>query len=779
MDNTDILIVEDEAIVAADLAGKIKRLGYDISGIAANGEEAVAIAFDKPPHLILMDIRLEGPMDGIKAAEIIRNRHDIPVIYLTAHSDAATLKRAKITDPFGYILKPFEERELAIQIEMALFKHQTDRELREQREWLRVTLTSIGDAVIATDARGCITFMNPVAENLTGWKADEISGKSLSSVFRIVNEQTGQAMEVPVEKVLREGKAVVLTNNTALLTRSGQTVPIEDSAAPILDASGKVIGAVLVFHDVTEKRRSDQALIDSEQRLKRAQEIANLGSWELDLTHDQLTWSDEVFRIFGLAPRAFKATYDAFLDCVHPDDRVMVDAAYSQSITDGRDTYEIDHRIVRKDTGDIRFVHEKCEHIRDERGSIIRSLGMVHDITERKQAEETLRRFNETLERKVAERTALAEARTTQLQALAVELIEVEERERQRIADLLHDDLQQMLAAARLQLDMAQKKLPLEPILENINTLLQESISKSRRLSHELSPAILHHSGLAGVMKWLAQQMDEQFGLKVNLDVCVPEEFDYTPLKPFVFRSVHELLFNVIKHAGTQSAGLFMSVSDGNLIVTVSDDGAGFDTGILHSFNVTTGFGLLSLRERAQHMGGGLEICSTPGDGSRFTMTVPLVSKKSEESREYSKSEGDPPRANTVGLKTSAEVPPIRVLFADDHKVIRQGLIRLMNGQTDIQVVGEASNGHEALEQARQLKPDIVIMDVSMPVMNGIESTGRIKAELPEVRIIGLSMYEDDQIRNTMIQAGAETLVSKAASPAELLDTIYGISRRK
>ena len=207
-----------------------------------------------------MDIWLEGPMDGIQAAEAIRRQHDVPLVYLTAHSDPATLARAKLTGPFGYILKPFEERDLATQIEMALYRHQADRQLRQQREWLRVTLTSIGDAVIATDAEGRITFVNPVAELLTGWKSEEAVGEPVACVFRIVNEQTGQPLEEPVARVLREGRAIELANHAAAVTKDGRTVPVEDSAAPILDAAGQVIGAVLVFHDVTGKRRAEEEL---------------------------------------------------------------------------------------------------------------------------------------------------------------------------------------------------------------------------------------------------------------------------------------------------------------------------------------------------------------------------------------------------------------------------------------------------------------------------------------------------------------------------------------
>ncbi len=222
MSKASILIVEDEAIVAEDLSEKLRRLDYDIIGVAATGKKAVALARERRPNLVLMDIRLKGQMDGVEAAQIIRQECDIAVIYLTAHSEPATLQRAKLTEPFGYILKPFEESDLETHIQIALYKHKADQAVRLQKEWLQVTLQSIGDAVISTDAAGKVTSLNPVAEEMTGWKMAEAQGRPLIEIFNIINEETRRPAPNPVERVLREGKVVGLANHTALISRRRQ-----------------------------------------------------------------------------------------------------------------------------------------------------------------------------------------------------------------------------------------------------------------------------------------------------------------------------------------------------------------------------------------------------------------------------------------------------------------------------------------------------------------------------------------------------------------------------
>jgi len=265
MTNAQILIVEDEGIIAKDIQNTLEGLGYAVLAIASSGKEAIKKAAEALPDLVLMDIVLEGHMDGVEAAERIRDRLHIPVVYLTAYSDNKTLQRAKITEPYGYILKPFSERELYTTIEMALYNHKMEKKLRESEQWLATTLKSIGDAVIANDSEGFVTFMNPVAEVLTGWNQEDAAGKPLEKVFNIINEITGKQAESPVTRVLREGIVVGLANHTVLIAKDGTKYAIDDSGAPIRDVKGNITGVVLVFRDISEKRKMEEEFLKADK----------------------------------------------------------------------------------------------------------------------------------------------------------------------------------------------------------------------------------------------------------------------------------------------------------------------------------------------------------------------------------------------------------------------------------------------------------------------------------------------------------------------------------
>ena len=205
MNPVNILVVEDEIIVAMDIQSRLRKFGYTVLGLADSGEEAIKKAADDSLDLVLMDIHLKGKMDGVEAAQIIHNIFNIPIIYLTANADESTLDRAKITEPFGYILKPFKEKELKFTIEITLSKHRTEKKLKQNEQWLTTVLKSIGDAVITSDASGTVTFMNPIAEELTGWNYSDAFGKEATEVFNIAHEETRIIIESPITQVLQSG----------------------------------------------------------------------------------------------------------------------------------------------------------------------------------------------------------------------------------------------------------------------------------------------------------------------------------------------------------------------------------------------------------------------------------------------------------------------------------------------------------------------------------------------------------------------------------------------
>lgn len=259
MDKTRILIVEDESIVAHDIENMIRNVGYQVCGVVTSGEEAIELATATAPDLILMDIVLRGEVDGVEAAERIRERYNIPIIYLTAHTDDNTLRRAKLTAPVGYSLKPIEQKELLTVIEMALYKHQMELKLREREGWLTTILQSIGEGVIATDRQGNITFMNPVAERMTGWRQSESIHKPLANVLHLIDEESGQLQRLSVPRLISEDLRNPLNSNIMIVNYQ-EKIPIELTTTVITDNMGNATGLVLVLHDLTERRRYEEKL---------------------------------------------------------------------------------------------------------------------------------------------------------------------------------------------------------------------------------------------------------------------------------------------------------------------------------------------------------------------------------------------------------------------------------------------------------------------------------------------------------------------------------------
>ncbi len=398
MPSARILIVEDEGILALDVQQRLTSLGYPLPDIASTGAEAIRKAADGRPDLILMDIMLPGEIDGVTAADRIHARFDIPVIYITAYADEDTLHRAKITEPYGYIIKPFKERELHIAIDMALYKSKMERKLRESEKRWATTLKSIGDAVIATDRDGLVTFMNAVAEGVMGWKLEEVLGRNLTDVFNIINRDTRQPAENPVAKALFEGAVVGLANHTLLITRSGREIPIDDSAAPIKDDRGNISGVILVFRDITERDRAEKERETAEKAVLRAKE-----EWErtfntipdlialLDREHRVVRVNQAMADRLGLAPD--QCIGARCHEVVHGLSRPPDFCPHAQTCRDGGEHVTEVHEAVLG--GDFLV---STTPLCNDGGELIGSIHVARNITERKRMEEELREKSNHLE---------------------------------------------------------------------------------------------------------------------------------------------------------------------------------------------------------------------------------------------------------------------------------------------------------------------------------------------------------------------------------------------
>ena len=570
------------------------------------------------------------------------------------------------------------------------------------------------------------------------------------------------------------------------IVAGGEVKWVHERAEMEYDPAGILQGGFGTVQDISERKRAEQAVQESEQKFRSLVENASDG---IVLTDEQgliIEWNPAQEAITGLPqsvvlgqPLWEVQCRTAYRETGTPPDTERVRSIIRSMLTTGQIPPGVQgiERAIRRADGERRILQSVTYAIPTRQG--FRLGGTSRDVTEHRRTENALQALNVTLEQQVAERTAVAESRARQLQALALQLTEAEERVRRRIADLLHDDLQQLLTASRYQLSVLHPTLQANEtatlILHQVDQLLGQSIEKSRRLSHELSPAVLHHSGLGAAVEWLAHWMEEHHGLHVEVDTKAKSRLDNEALAAFLFRSVQELLLNAVKHSGSDHARVTIKTADNQVLVEVADSGKGFAPQSLEaSRKPGEGFGLLSLRERVRYLGGNLAIDSSPGKGSRISLTVPLEGLKASQRVAPSPPEHASHPAPEETRPRAERHARYRVLIADDHPMMRQGLIAVLDSQSDIEVIGEAADGREAVEMTRRLQPDVVVMDVVMPQMDGIEATAIIKRESPQVRVIGLSMLADEKIARRLKKAGAEGFVPKEQASEALLEAIQG-----
>jgi PAS domain S-box-containing protein len=426
-------------------------------------------------------------------------------------------------------------------------------------------------------------------------------------------------------------------------------------------------------------------------------------------------------------------------------------------------------------SADRRQVYEaRFSPIYNEHGKISAAAHILRNVTERVQSTEALRQARDELEQRVAERTAELQLQTERLRNLAHELVAAEHRERKRLAALLHDDLQQLLVAAKIRLTAATRNVhdvESASALERVLEIVDSAVDASRHLTRQLRPPVLYEAGLVPALQWLATDMNQVHGLDIETDMAELSVPLSDELKALLFESVRELLRNVVKHAGVRAARMCLRHHEPYVEVAVEDRGSGFDAHQLEDAPARHELGLFSIRERLAALGGALRLQGLPGGGTRVELAIPIAADGGVHVRQH------------LGLECTSADPiaalgeherPTRVLVVDDHAIVRQGIANVLRGDERMVVVGEASDGVDAIAAVAREHPDVVLMDVNMPRMNGVEATREIRARWPAVRVVALSVQDDAATAQTMRNAGAEAFISKSDDASLMIRTVLG-----
>jgi len=765
MSNARILIVEDEGIVAEDIKQVLIKLGYQVVGTVAEGNKAVELVKESTPDLVLMDIVLKGEKTGIEVAQEIFTLN-VPVIYLTAYADEATIDKAKMTAPFGFILKPFEEQELKSTIEMALYKHKMELRLREKELWFSTTLMSIGDGVIATDRNNRVIFMNSVAEKLTGWLQKDAVGKPLESIFKLIDEKTGNDTQLSIDTVLQNGEVQGLPSDTILVSRDGTKIPIDDSIAPIKDKILGITGAVVVFHDIVERKLVERALEESAARYR------NL----FEESHDAIyitTRNGNFVLVNQSALKLFHYTKEEIVKLNIKDlfvkEEVWED--FKAQIEKKGSVKDFEVEFYNKERGIIYCILTASLR-RDNEGELHGYQGIIRDVTDKKRSE---------LERE--------KIKAQLMQAQKMEAIGV-------LAGGVAHDFNNLLTIIQGNIDLALMRIDKESEVYNDLVAAQDASMRAADLTSQLL-LFSRKQPMRFVKENLNQIIEDMLKMLHRLigeDISIKTDLANNLLKAKIDRgSIEQLIMNLAVNArdAMPNGGEIriktcnaddedVPIRDGKrskfVMLSFSDTGNGIDDEVIeHIFDPFfttkgpgkgTGLGLSVVYGIVQQHGGWINVDSEEGKGTIFTIFIPVASENTEDlgidktDRENMQGHGE------------------RILVIEDESGVKEfvGAVLKKYGYT----VFKASNLGEAQAHFQNKKEhfDLVLCDVVLPDGNGLNLLEEKYFNELKIPIIFCSGYTGEKSRWETIRDKGIPFLQKPFSVNELLlkirDTLSG-----
>lgn len=756
----------DDAIVSKDLEGTITSWNDSAERIFGYTADEVV---GQPITIIIPNNRLNEEAeildrvrrgDRVDHFETIRERKDGTLLDVSLTISPVRNSEGKIVG-ISKIARDITEQK------------QAEQELRKNRDRLRTTLEidTVG-VVFWRDDDFTVTKVNDAFLDMSGYTRDQILGTSWQ--------------ELTPEEFYPVSKQAV-----ADLKETGHTEPYEKQYirkdgsrwwglfAPRRINDHEVVEFVLDITDRKEAEEERERLLKKvETEKKRLSDVFKQAPSFMCILrgpdHVVERANDFYQKLVGDRELIGKPIAEAIPEIKGQGFIELLDEVYETGEPFRAQEKEI--MLYRKpgEEAEKRFLDFVYQPFRDSDGSITGIFAQGVDLTERHHAKEDLKAINETLEERVEERTKKLRSYQKQLRSLASELNKAEEQERQRLASELHDKLGQMLTVAKMRVDGLQNHDLPEQVatdVEELKDIMDDVLDYNRDLMSELKPPpALDKEDVAEVLYWIANKME-----KHGLDITVEDDDKPKPvekeIRTIVHQSVRELLFNVVKHADVNAATLAMSRSGDQVKVIVEDKGRGFEPEEEESIPVEEGFGLFNIQERIEWYGGTFEIYSEPGKGTKATLYVPLKDKEKFDISELEDFEEPLPPSAKEEVQTELW-QDIKVLLVDDHDMVRRGLRQMIEEQDDMTTIAEAADGQKAVELARETSPDVIVMDVNMPVLDGIEATQKIKAEMPNIRIIGLSLHDRKEVNQDMRSAGASDYLTKDEAFETLCATI-------
>ena len=462
--------------------------------------------------------------------------------------------------------------------------------LRESEGRLQAFTNHSPALMYLKDRDGRYRFVNQRFLQRFGLRREQVIGQTDEAVLSRDQLRTFSARDA---EVLARGIAVQYEESSQYV--EGERFSVV-SKFPVFDASGAVVGVGGVATDITERRAAEQALREQRTLLAEAQKLAGLGCWEWDPASGRVTWSDEMFAIYGVDPARFSPSFENYLERIHPEDRAGAAATVARALMDER-PFSMDERIVRPD-GEVRQLRTHGEVIRDEAGRPIKMVGACIDVTEQRASEAALR-------------------------ALSRRLVEAEENERRRLARELHDQVGQNLSALNINLDIvlgSLKETSLRRRLEDSLKLVDSTLQSIENVMADLRPALLDEYGLAAALAWYGEEYSQRTGIRVAVEAGDAGAALAPETAVALFRIAQEALNNAAKHSSAKRITVQLKEQGGELMLSISDDGKGFDLAQAPRGR----WGMTTMRERAEAGGGRLSVESSPGTGTTVRARLPV-----------------------------------------------------------------------------------------------------------------------------------------------------------